>query len=84
MTRGPYFDTRGFILVAFWTSAAEPVEHFGLLSGKRFGKGHKWTSTWSLKLDGFQHSFNILNILCALLQELGADWFLVVFFTVCV
>ena len=52
MTRGSYFDTRALYFGSFLelrARPAEPVGHFGSLSGKRYEKGHKWTSNWSSK-----------------------------------
>ena len=85
MTRGPYFDTRALHFGSFLelrARPAEPVGHFGSLSGKRCEKGHKWRSNWSSKWHVFRYIFNIFIILLVLLRELGGDWFLGVLFAV--
>ena len=85
MTRGSYFDTRGLHFGSFLdlrARPAEPVGHFGSLSGKRCEKGHKWTSNWTSKWDGFRYIFDIFIILWVLWRELGGHLFLGIFLAV--
>ena len=79
MTRGPYFETHELLFSGFLelrARPAEPVGHFGSLSGKRCETNHKWRSNWSSKWDVFQYIFDICFTLWVLLRELGGDWFL--------
>ena len=79
MTWGPYFETHELLFGSFLellARPAEPVGHFGSLSGKRCKQSHKWRSNWSSKWDVFQYMFDLCFTLWVLLRELGGDWFL--------
>ena len=79
MTRGPYFETHELLFGSFvelLARPAEPVGHFGLLSGKGCEKSQKMKSIWRSKRDVLQHIFDVCFTLWVLLRELGGDWFL--------
>ena len=79
MTRGPHFETHELLVntsLELRARPAEPVRHFGSLSGKSSETNHKWKSNWSSKWDVLQYIFEIFFALWVLLQELGGDRFL--------
>ena len=83
MTRGPYFETHELLVGSFLelrARPAEPVGHFGSLSGKRYETNHKWKSKSSSEWDVLQYIFEMCFTLWVLLRELGGDWFLGVLF----
>ena len=80
MTRGPYFETHELLVSTFLElrgRPAEPVGHFGSLSGKRCEKCHKWTSNWTSKWDGFRYIFDIfiLGVMAGAWRTLVAGYF---------
>ena len=64
LTRGPYFDTRRLYFDSFLklrARPAEPVVHFGSLSGRMSEKCHKWDSTWTPNGDISRTFFQKVN-----------------------